>query len=474
MDDATTGAAAPIELAAKSTKDRLKEITDRLEAGIKGIFESDKYKAYLDTLSKFHSYSANNCMLIVMQMPAATRVAGFNSWRDNFKRNVMGGEKGIKIIAPAPFKLKRETERIDPTSGKPVIGADGRPETEEVEVKVPAFKVVSVFDVSQTEGEPLPEIGADEIAGDVDSYGGFLDALQKTSPVPIEFEDITGGANGYYSQVEKRIAVQQGMSELQTLKTAVHEIAHARLHDIDKNTPKDAVRPDRDTREVEAESVAYTVCSHFGLDTSDYSFGYIAGWSGDKELAVLKSSLDTIRGEADSIIREADSHMAAVQREREAAAMEGLRSEVKAALQMFVDHDLSRGGELSEGTLEAIRVQGYQYKDGILSKLPAAAESPIKAAEMTTEQNLNMIDGTFNNSPTASELEAKAKGGEAISLAGLASAIKAERQGAAAERGTDRRPSIREQLKAGRERIAQDRPAQREQRPNYREAGERS
>jgi antirestriction protein ArdC len=430
--------AAPIVLKADNPREKLKEITDRLEQGIKELFESERYKSYLKTLSKFHSYSFNNCMLIAMQKPDATHVAGYSSWQHNFKRNVRQGEKGIKIIAPAPFKDKREQDRLDKDTGKPIIGADGKALKEEVEVTVPAFKVVSVFDLSQTDGEPLPEIGTDELTGSVDKYNDFLEALQKTSPVPIEFEDITSGAKGYYDQTERRIAINQGMSELQMLKTAIHELAHARLHAIDKDAPKGAHRPDQDTREVEAESVAYTVCAHYGLDTSDYSFGYIAGWSGTKELDVLKASLDTIRTEADAIIREADTHMALLTKNRE-DVMKGLQGEVKATLQFFVDSDIKDKGALSPSTSSAIAVQGYQYADGALTRLPAppVPESPIKTAELSTEQNLNMIDGTLNNRPTVSELEAKAKSGEAISLTELAGAMKAERTGQPERRSAD-------------------------------------
>jgi antirestriction protein ArdC len=373
--------AAPIVLASDNPKDRLKEITGRLEAGIKGIFESDQYAAYLKTLSKFHNYSFNNCLLIAMQKPDATHVAGYGSWRDNFGRNVRKGEKGIKIIAPSPFIVKEERERIDPDSGRPVTGTDGKPVNDEVEVKIPAFKVATVFDVSQTEGEPLPEIGVDELSGDVDRYNDFLRALEKSSPVPIDMEDIGSGAKGYYEQVEKRIVIQEGMGELQTLKTAIHETAHARLHDIDRNAPQGAPRPDRYTREVEAESVAYTVCQHYGLDTSDYSFGYIAGWSGDKELDTLKASLDTIRREADAIINEVDVHFSELQNaqgtRRQTSVFEtlsprqqqSLSDEVKATLQFLVDNDLKDQGGITGGTLEAIAAQGYEYRDGQLEKL---------------------------------------------------------------------------------------------------------
>ena len=310
----------PINLTAEKPAEKLKEITDRLEQGITELFDSERYKEYLRVMSKFHNYSFNNTLLIAMQKPDASLIAGFTAWKNQFQRNVKKGEKGIKIIAPSPFKIKQETEKIDPQTQKPVIGKDGKPVTEEKEITIPAYKVVSVFDVSQTEGKELPDIAVDALTGDVEQYSDFFAALEKTSPVPIGFEKIEGGAHGYYHLEDKRIALDEGMSELQTLKTAIHEIAHAKLHDIDLNAPKDEQQPrvDRRTREVEAESIAYTVCQHYGLDTSDYSFGYVAGWSSGRELAELKSSLETIRSAAADIINSIDGHIAELQKQHEA------------------------------------------------------------------------------------------------------------------------------------------------------------
>ena len=310
----------PINLTAEKPAEKLKEITDRLEQGITELFDSERYKEYLCVMSKFHNYSFNNTLLIAMQKPDASLIAGFTAWKNQFQRNVKKGEKGIKIIAPSPFKIKQETEKIDPQTQKPVIGRDGKPVTEEKEITIPAYKVVSVFDVSQTEGKELPDIAVDALTGDVEQYSDFFAALEKTSPVPIGFEKIEGGAHGYYHLEDKRIALDEGMSELQTLKTAIHEIAHAKLHDIDLNAPKDEQQPrvDRRTREVEAESIAYTVCQHYGLDTSDYSFGYVAGWSSGRELAELKSSLETIRSAAADIINSIDGHIAELQKQHEA------------------------------------------------------------------------------------------------------------------------------------------------------------
>ncbi|WP_417103857.1 YodL domain-containing protein [Hominenteromicrobium sp.] len=319
----------PIILTSENPAGKLKEITDRLEQGITELFNSERFKEYLQVMSKFHNYSFNNTLLIAMQKPDASHIVGFSAWKNTFKRNVMKGQKGIKILAPSPYTVKKEIEKIDPLTQKPVIGKDGKPVTEEKEITIPAFKVVSVFDVSQTEGREIPDIAVNMLTGDVEHYKDVFAALEKTSPVPVGFEKIEGGAHGYYHLEDKRIALDEGMSELQTLKTLIHEIAHAKLHDIDLNAPLEDLenRPDRRTREVQAESIAYTVCQHYGLDTSDYSFGYVAGWSAGRELAELKSSLETIRSTAAEIINSIDEHIAELQKEqaqdapREKAAM---------------------------------------------------------------------------------------------------------------------------------------------------------
>ena len=353
-------------MAENRSAQQVREITDKLEQGIKELFESERFKEYLRTMSKFYHYSFSNTLLIAMQKPEATYVAGYTSWQRNFDRQVMKGEKGIKILAPAPYKAKEEREKIDPSTQKPVLDADGKPVTETVEVMRPAFKVVSVFDISQTDGKELPDIIVDELSGSVENYAAFFEALKQESPAPIAFEDIPGGAKGYFSPVENRIAIQEGMSEIQTIKTAIHEIAHAKLHSIDRPEPEPAwkivtisdggtkrdflsgfaseteaneaaeregwrfvdenrfewrleveedtsavqeMRKDRHTKEVEAESVAYTVCQRYGIETSDYSFGYIAGWSSDKETKELKGSLETIRKTAAEMIDSIDAKL---------------------------------------------------------------------------------------------------------------------------------------------------------------------
>lgn len=396
----------PILLNGQNSAERMKEITDRLETGIQELFESERYKAYLTTMSKFHSYSFNNTLLIAMQ--GGQLVAGYNKWRDDFHRNVKKGEKAIKILAPAPFKAKKEVQKLD-AQGRPVMGKDGKPVTEVQEIQVPAFKIVSVFDVSQTEGEPLPSIGVEELTGSVERYGEFFKALEQTSPVPIGFEDIPGGSHGYYHLTEKRIAIQEGMIELQTLKTAIHEIAHSKLHAIDPEAPaiEQVDRPDSHTREVQAESVAYAVCQHYGLDTSDYSFGYVAGWSSGKDLKELKASLETIRATAHELITTIDGHLAQLQKERQAQQeqpqaapleqaaeqpdpdsvfsklspeqQQEMTDSVKAMLQTLIDADLKSTGEVSQGTKEAAQAQGFTIAgDGTLEQAKAPQEAAYR------------------------------------------------------------------------------------------------
>ena len=564
----------PLVISAKDPAGRMKEITDKLEDGIRGIFDSEKYAEYLAAMSKFHNYSFNNTILIAMQ--GGTLVKGYSQWEKEFERHVKPGEKGIKIIAPAPFKVKQEVKKLDPNTQQPIIGADGKPVMEEKEVTIPAYKVVTVFDVSQTEGKELPSIGVNALTGDVEHFKDVLAALEKVSPVPINFEEIKGSAHGFYSLADKRIAIQKGMSQLQTMKTAIHEIAHAKLHDIDLNAPKEEREnlPDQRTREVQAESVAYTVCQHYGLDTSDYSFGYVAGWSTGREMDELKSSLETIRSTAAEIINGIDARIAELQKDQEKAQEQekplspddrttgeqistprgsfhvtamsreqmeaagygvhhrsedgkylimgnGTRAfavpaqEAQPEQDTFTIYQLKRedttrdyrfepydrlhaaglavdpahyepvySGPMTPGmTLEAIYTrfnldhpqdfkghslsvsdvivvqQGGQstahYVDSFgYKQVPEflQPENYLKNAEMSTEQNYNMIDGIANNAPTVGELEAKAKAGEVISLTELATAIQAEK-GQGRER--EEKPSIRAQLKQYKEQTAQ-------------------
>ena len=303
----------------RTEKQKVQEITDKLEEGLKELFESEKYKTYLSTMSKFHNYSFNNTLLIAMQKPEATLVAGYKAWQKNFERHVNKGEKAICILAPAPYKIKEERDKLDPVTGEMMFDENGMPQKEQVEVTIPAFRAVSVFDVSQTDGKPIPELEAQELLSTVEGYEDFVQALMNVAPVPIGFEDIPGDSKGYFHTEEKRIAVQENMSESQTLKTMVHEVAHSMLHNKEINRDDLIEEPakDRNTKEVEAESVAYTVCQHFGIDTSDYSFGYIAGWSSGKDMKELKSSLDTIRKTASELITGIEGALRELQLNRE-------------------------------------------------------------------------------------------------------------------------------------------------------------
>lgn len=298
-------------------KQKVKEITDRLEAGLKELFESEKYKSYLSTMSKFHNYSFNNTLLIALQKPEATLVAGYKAWQKNFERHVNKGEKAIRILAPAPYKIKEERDKLDPVTGEMIFDENGMPQKEETEVTIPAFRAVSVFDVSQTDGKPIPELEAQELLSMVEGYEDFVQALMNVAPVPVSFEEIPGDSKGYFDTVEKRIAVQENMSESQTLKTMVHEVAHSMLHDKEVNQSMDVPAKDRNTKEVEAESVAFTVCQHFGIDTSEYSFGYIAGWSSGRDMKELKNSLDTIRRTASELITGIEGALQELQLNRE-------------------------------------------------------------------------------------------------------------------------------------------------------------
>ena len=309
---------APIVFETHTRKEQMQEITDKLEQGVKEIFESDQFKEYLSTMSKFYDYSINNSMLIFLQKPDASHVAGFRAWEKKFDRHVIKGQKGLKIIAPTKFKVLEKENKTDPKTGKPVIGSDGKPVKETVEKEMIGYHTVTVFDVSQTYGKELPEIPMSMLSGKVPNYKRFFDALKKVSPVPIDFETIEGSANGYYSFADKRIAIKKDMSEAQTIKTTIHEISHAKLHDLDLKTTEDKQKLpyDKQTREVQAESVSYCVCQHYGLDTSSYSFGYVAGWSSGKETAELKASLNVIRKTAAEIITDVDAQIATLNMEQ--------------------------------------------------------------------------------------------------------------------------------------------------------------
>ena len=307
----------------QSNKDRIKEITAGIEQGIKDLFESDRYRKYLTTMSRFHKYSLNNVMLIHSQRPDATLVAGFNKWKNSFGRHVKKGEKGIQILAPTPYTIKVEKEKLDPDTKLPMIDENGDPVTEEKEVSIPMFKVVSVFDVSQTEGKPLPQL-AYSLSGAVEHYEEFMEALKRTSTVPIKVEHTEKNVDGFFDLTNQSITIQAGMSEIQTVCAVIHEIAHSRLHNYDHMTEladdgETLLAPaekDRHTEEVEAESISYAVCQYFGIETSENSFGYIASWSQGKELKELRASLETINRTSSELISGIEKHFQEICKEK--------------------------------------------------------------------------------------------------------------------------------------------------------------
>ena len=381
-----------------SEKQKVKEITDKLEAGLKELFESEKYKSYLSTMSKFHNYSFNNTLLIAMQKPEATLVAGYQAWQKNFERHVNKGEKAIRILAPAPYKIKEERDKLDPVTGEMMFDENGMPQKEETEVTIPAFRAVSVFDVSQTDGKPIPELEVNELLSTVEGYEDFVQALMNISPVPIAFEDIPGDSKGYFSTAEKRIAVQENMSESQTLKTMVHEVAHSRLHDKEVNQSMDIPVKDRNTKEVEAESVAFTVCQHFGIDTSDYSFGYMAGWSSGRNMKELKSSLDTIRKTASELITGIEGAMQELQLNREMEQEHGKESILLVHNEDFSEYNLvSVRGMDSAELISALSTMNEEDKSNISSYLESkGAWTTELADEQTEEAEEYHIDVRYN------------------------------------------------------------------------------
>ncbi len=302
----------------QNNKDRLKEITASIEDGIKALFQSDNYAQYLQTMSRFHRYSVNNQVLIHMQKPDATLVAGFNKWKNQFGRNVVKGEHGIKIIAPTPFKKKIEQEKLDPDTQLPVLDADGKVVTEEKTIQIPMYRPVTVFDVSQTEGKPLPQL-AHDLAGNVANYEMFMEALRRSSPVPISIEVMNGKMDGYFDLEHQDIAVRKGMSEVQTVSAVIHEMGHALLHNRTKGAEQTAEQEklSRNTEEVQAESISYAVCAYYGIATGENSFGYIASWSKDKTLPELRESLEIINKTAGGLINDIDRHYAEILKEHE-------------------------------------------------------------------------------------------------------------------------------------------------------------
>ena len=425
--------AGPIILKGKTKDEYMKEITDKLEAGVRGVLDSENYKSYLTSMSKFHTYSFRNTMLIFLQKPDASLVAGAGKWQSEFERTRKQGERGLKILAPNFYKVKKRVPKKDPDTGEPIKDKDGKTVMDEQEITVPDYRVVSVYDVSQTEGKELPEAHVDMLSGDVEQFQDLQAALERSSPYAISIEPILDGAKGRCFYLEQRIAVNEGMGELQTLKTAIHEVAHARLYEKNSHLAEDK-QPDKATREVQAESVAYAVCQYWGLDTSDYSFGYIANWSSGRDLKELQASLETIRAAANDLINEMEIHLLELQQERQAqqehAAPEQaaeqpapdsvfstlppeqqqeMTDSVKAMLQTLIDADVKSTGEVTQGTLDAIQTQGFVLSDdGTLQRAEAQQEEP---------QAWNGIDGLLNEKPMMPEASSVERAAALMELA---------------------------------------------------------
>ena len=356
--------------AAEARKAEMDEITTKLEKGVKDVFKSENYKEYLNFCAKLPRYSVNNQILIMLQKPDATMCQSFTGWKD-MNRFVRKGEKGIRILAPAPYKTKKEQEKRD-ESGKVVFDQNGEPVKETVEVTVNAFKPVSTFDVTQTEGDPLPTVGVNELTGTVDGYEKLLAAIREAVPVPISFEQIASGAKGYYQLEENRIVVQEGMSEAQTVKTLLHEASHQALHSKEATEQTDE-KKSKNQKETEAESVAYVVCQHYGIDTSDYSFAYVATWSADKEVPELKASLDTIRRAASDLIDKIDEKIAEKANEKDKPVIiDGVElpfdlpeDENPPVKKESVKDKIAKGREQSEKTKSPIKAAGKEMQEVI-------------------------------------------------------------------------------------------------------------
>ncbi len=405
-------------LAYPSAKERLQELTDMLEAGIRDIFASDKYREMLAVMSKFHDYSVNNTMLIAMQKQDATLVAGFNQWKKDFGRSVKKGEKGIKILAPSAYKSKKEEIKRDPDTDLPILDENGKPVKEEVEEMRMAFRSVTVFDVSQTDGKPLPEITVNELTGDIKDFDKLMGVLRDISPVPISFAPIESEAKGFYDPNTKSITIKEGMSDVQTVKTAVHEITHAKLHDYDAVKARGDKPKDLNTKEVEAESVAFAVCQHFGIDTSDYSFGYVASWSKAKDTPELRSSLETIHDTAAEMIKVISEKYLGIEKDKALEQDSNYIGNVKYSeipdkqyQRLFTETALDTAAKLDEmGISYSGRITGdnttLTYSKGDADAFKAVVEE-VKAARQADRQSSIIGNTPFKDIPDKRYLKLK-------------------------------------------------------------------
>lgn len=439
--------------AAENRKNEMKEITEKLEQGVADIFSSEKYQLFLNTMAKFPQYSYNNNLLIMMQRPDATLCQSYTGWK-KMGRFVKRGEKGIRILAPTPFKIDREQNKLD-ERGQTILDKDGEPVKETIQIDMTGFKPVSTFDLSQTEGEPLPTIGVEELTGSVNGYAKLFEAMKEASPVPVAFEEIKGGAKGYFQTSENRIAIKEGMSEVQNVKTLVHEMAHAKLHNMTAQKAREDGGQTRSSKEVEAESVAYTVCQHYGIDTSDYSFAYVAGWSKGKEMPELKESLGTIQKAASELIPAIDEKV------QELTAEKG-----KATFYVAECSEFHSMGEFKEGLTLPEAVKLYQ-------KIPAERMNGIKAIGISIKDadgfshEWDLVRGGKLQMEEMKEFVPQMAGNPSVQKAAEEiQDLMPELRQAAAYRDSTEKESVRAKLEAGREKAATH--PQREPKPKNR------
>lgn len=439
--------------AAENRKNEMKEITEKLEQGVADIFSSEKYQIFLNTMAKFPRYSYNNNLLIMLQRPDATFCQSYTGWK-KMGRFVKRGEKGIRILAPTPFKIDREQNKLD-ERGQAILDKDGEPVKETVQIDMTGFKPVSIFDLSQTEGEPLPTLGVEELTGFVEGYAKLFEAMKAASPVSVAFENIKGGAKGYFQTSENRIAIKEGMSEVQNVKTLIHEMAHAKLHNMTAQKAREDGGQTRSSKEVEAESVAYTVCQHYGIDTSDYSFAYVAGWSKSKEMSELKESLGTIQKAASELITAIDDKMQELTVGKEQVSF------YFAECSEF--HSL---GEFEEGLTLQEAVDLYQ-------KIPAERMNGIKAIGISIRDadgfshEWDLVRGGKLQLEEMKEFVPQMAGNPSVQKAAEEiQDLMPELRQAAADRDSTEKESVRAKLEAGREKAATH--PQREPKPKNR------
>lgn len=428
-----------------TNRERLREITEGIESGIRDLFESDKYRQYLSVMSRFPRYSLNNTMLIYMQKPDATLVAGYERWKQQFGRHVRRGERGITIIAPTSFKKKIQEQKLDPDTKAPVFDKNGNIVMEEKEIEIPTYRPVKVFDVSQTDGKPLPSL-VDSLSGTVKNYEAFLEALRRSSPVPVSLEPMSTEMDGYFSRNQQRIAVREGMSEVQTVSAVIHEIAHSKLHNYEKAAEREGKEPekekDRHTEEVEAESISYAVCQYYGIETGGNSFGYIASWSQGKELPELRASLEVINKTAGNLIQDIDRNFRAICQERGIDFSKEAAMEEQANIKEEPELEAPRSASSRQPRRYAMDENG-EIRRTWNGKFPEEfGGQDIHGFMKETEQVLQGMNETGKRKPepvTVKDLEQQVKNGQSISLMELVGAVRREER--------KKKPSVIQKLK---------------------------